>query len=323
MHINITIPTLNRADGPLQRAIEGALGQTHIHLSVTVVDDGSTDGTLGVLRSYASEPRFQAIRLGENVGTARAKNVGLLLSRYDAITFHDSDDVPHMDKAMLQGRAMEIHGLTADPIMDWATAGLEPQSALKVDVVHGAYDLVKLDGSVIRIDRNITLVDDFFPQLQFPSRCIGDWILPNAALYRRCVFDSLGGYLASIEEDRELRNRVLAAGHVHWFVREPLITKYEMPDSLTVAQETNYRAAQRKRDRDEVWRRSRRYAEGLRGPRVAKEMVVPIELSDLRIEELIRPDGFELQTSIPMTEATHAHLAGYFSSSVTEPLAAE
>ena len=93
MHINVTIPTFNRADGPLQRAIEGALAQTHIDLSVTVVDDGSTDATAAVLRQYASDDRFAAIRLGRNVGTARAKNVGLYLGRYDAITFHDSDDV--------------------------------------------------------------------------------------------------------------------------------------------------------------------------------------------------------------------------------------
>ena len=322
MHINITIPTLDRADGPLQRAIDGALGQTHLDLSVTVIDDGSTDDTPRVLRSYASDSRFGAIRLGRNVGTARAKNVGLFLGRYDAITFHDSDDVPRPDKAMLQGRALAIEGLRADPILDWEIAGQTPGSDLQIDVVHGAYDLVKLDGSVQRIDSRITLVDDFFPQLQFPSRCVGDWILPNAALYRRRVFESLGGYLESIEEDRELRNRVLAAGFVHWFVAEPLMTKYEMPDSLTVAESTNYDAEQRRRDRDEVWRRCRRYAPGLRGIAVAREEAAPVDLADLVVEEVIRPERFAAAADIPATDATRNHLAS-IGEPRRQPVAAE
>ena len=217
---------------------------------------------------------------------------------------------------------MSIAGLRAGPIMDWETAGQTPGDSLQVDVVHGAYDLVKLDGSVCRVDSRITLVDDFFPQLQFPSRCVGDWILPNAGLYRRRVFEALGGYLTSIEEDRELRNRVLAAGYVHWFVNEPLMTKYEMPDSLTVAEETNYRAEQRRRDREEVWRRCRLYAAGLRGSEVAEREAVPVDLADLVIEEVIRPEAFQGAPSIPATEATRTHLAGV-GMLAEAPLAAE
>lgn len=271
---------------------------------MTVVDDGSTDETAKVLRRYASEERFSSIRLGKNVGTANAKNVGILCASYDAITFHDSDDIPSEHKALLQARAMMLDGHVADEILDWCAVGHEPHKALSVDVVVGAYSLVKMDGSVHPIRRRVSLVDDFFPNVQFPARTEGDWCLINAGLFRRRVFEALGGFLDSIEEDRELRNRTIAAGCIYYFVEEPLLTKIEMNDSLTVAKDTGFKAQKRLRDRQEVWRRTKLYRSGVLGARVAVETKVEIDIPELRIEEVINPRNLTRNVTIAATHRT-------------------
>ncbi|MGE0491321.1 MAG: glycosyltransferase family 2 protein [Vulcanimicrobiota bacterium] len=302
MRVNITIPTYNR-ERYLGRAIEGALAQSYHDFTVTVVDDGSGDGTSRLAARYASERNFCYIKLGRNVGTAQAKNVGLALSNYDAITFHDSDDIPDRHKLLIQSRALEMTGQVADPILDWESIGVVPGSQLTVEVAFTAHRLIKGDGSSYTINKRVSLVDDFLPNTQFPSQTPGDWILVNSALFRKSVFQRLGGYLDSIEEDREIRNRVLASGCITFFVDEPLVDKIEMADSLTVADDTNYVANRRCDDRKVVWQRARLYRELLLAEDKAafdwERVVVPIDLSGVIIEEVSRPELLRLNTDIP------------------------
>ena len=307
--VNITIPTYNRAFC-LAKAIEGALDQSYHHLGVTVIDDGSTDETAEVLRDFEGEDGFCAVRLGRNVGTANAKNVSILLSQYDAITFHDSDDLPNPNKLLFQARALAAPHHAA-PILDWQSVGQTPDAPLGVDVVVGAHDLVKVDGSVTRIDKRLSLVDDFFPNLQFPSKTEGDWILINSGLFRKRVFEEVGGYDDSVEEDRELRNRTIAAGYVYYFVDQPLLTKIEMPQSLTTDEETGYAGAQREADRRRVWERKRAYLASGFGEAVRRDPV-QIDLAGLPIEEVINPQELGFNKTIPMTEGTRETFEALF-----------
>lgn len=304
LSVSIVIPTYNRAGTCLARAIDGALAQSHDTTTLTVVDDGSTDNTPAVARRYASDPRFSYIRLGRNLGTAQAKNVALLCCRYDAITFHDSDDAPHADKVLLQARALTLAGHVADRILNWEPFGYSAGDTLAVDIAVGGYNLIKLDGSVHYINKRVSLLDDFFPQLQFPSKTEGDWCLVNCGLFRRNVFETLGGFLNSIEEDRELRNRSIAAGCIYYFIDQPLLTKIEMGDSLTMQNLTGYKGEIRHRDREEVWRRVAMYQAGRLGPHAAAETAVTIDLSSAVIDEVINPENLTLQTSIAATPAT-------------------
>lgn len=311
MHVVIAIPTYQRA-ACVDRAIEAALRQSHPAFSVVVVDDGSTDGTRDVLARYASEPRFAALRLGRNVGTAGAKNVALALTDYDAITFHDSDDIPNENKLLWQVRALGAPPKLADPILDWTAVGRRPLEQLTVDIVVGAYEFVKLDGCSYRIDRPLSLVDDFFPTLQFPAQTAGDWCLINSGLFRRSVFERLGGFLDSIEEDRELRNRTIAAGCVYHYSSQSLLTKIECSDSLTVAAETTFDGEVRVRDRDIVWQLTREYRRRLGQGLGHTTEAVPIDLAGLEIEEVMTPEVFAPHEALPMTPATREHLRSLF-----------
>lgn len=306
MRVNITIPTYNRARC-LKNAVRAALDQSYEDTTVTVVDDGSTDHTRELLRPFFLDPKFCYIRLAENRGTAGAKNASILLSKYDAITFHDSDDIPSQHKIIKQQRALAIQGHVADAINDWEALGHRVGSNLEVDVVFTGHRLIKSNGTEYLIDKHVSLVDDFFPHVQFPSQTPGDWILVNSALFRASVFDRFGGYLESIEEDRELRNRLLAAGVITYFLKEPLMDKIEMGDSLTVAESTNYQAEWRQEDRREVWERTRLYRRRLLGDGADRpslsDLIVPIDLQ-VEVAEISNPDLVELRTDVPMTQAT-------------------
>ena len=74
----------------LQEAIDSALNQTYLNTEVVVVDDGSTDNSQDMIKSYRDKiiPILKA-----NGGQASAFNAGFAASRGDIICFLDSDDM--------------------------------------------------------------------------------------------------------------------------------------------------------------------------------------------------------------------------------------
>ena len=302
-HVCVVIPTHNRAYC-LGGAVEAALGQSHHRRTVLVVDDASTDGTAALLRGFEGEPGFGYVRLGRNVGTANAKNVGLLLGAGDAVTFHDSDDLPHRDKVLVQARRLAGGAHRADPVLDWASVGVEPGGPVAVDVVVHAHELVTAAGETHRMGRPLSLVDDFFPNLQVAQTVEGDWVLVNSGLFRRSVFERLGGFLDSVEEDRELRNRTIAAGCVYAYVDRVLLTKVEMAVSLTTDDDTGYTGDRRRADRRAVWDRKTAWLRG--GPGSVEP--VTVDLADVVVEDAYAPGGaapmLRLNTEIPATPGT-------------------
>lgn len=251
--VAIVIPTYNRQH-LIGQAVAAALGQSHPDTVVIVVDDGSTDGTARVMARFAAEPRLSHVRLARNVGTAQAKNVGIMLAGHRAVTFHDSDDLPHRDKVLRQARVMARPDIGAHPCLNWPLAGHRPGDVLPVGLVLTHHQLILPDGRTFPIRRTLSLVDDIFPNLQMGSEVPGDWTHVNSGLFRAQVFARLGGFSDCIEEDRELRNRIILSGEVVWVIPDLLLTKYETEGALTQDSSTDYASARRRDDRLRVWR---------------------------------------------------------------------
>ncbi|MEL6767325.1 MAG: glycosyltransferase [Pseudomonadota bacterium] len=89
----------------LDEAIRSVLSQSYRNIDLVVVDDASTDDSHAVALAFAArDARVRAIRLGRNVGTYCAKNIGLLVSGGAYFATHDSDDRSHPDwLAVLRG----------------------------------------------------------------------------------------------------------------------------------------------------------------------------------------------------------------------------
>ena len=296
MRCRIAIPTHNRAR-LIARAVRSALDQSHTDLDVVVVDDGSTDDTAKVLAPFLEDPRFCYVRLARNVGTAAAKNVAMVLGRFDAIAFHDSDDIAERDKILRQDAVLSLKHVKADPILNWSMAGRAAGGNLEIGVALTQHWLLDTDGGRRHIHRALSLVDDFFPQLQMNAGPLGDWILINPGLFRRSTLTRVGGFERCVEEDRELRNRVIMHGEVIWLIEEPLLTKVECVDSLTATDSTGYLSSCRGEDRNRVWERAQAWRSGKAAP------VSRIELGDVEIAYISNREFATLAEDMPLASA--------------------
>jgi glycosyltransferase involved in cell wall biosynthesis len=300
----IVIPTYNRAH-QITRAIEAALGQSQDDVDVAVIDDGSSDASRAACQPWFDHPRFVYVGLGANLGTAGAKNAALALLPFDAVTFHDSDDIPHRDKLLRQQRTLARSDLLADPCLPWQIHGdaQAPGELAELDIVLTAHSFLAADGSVARIARTLSLVDDFFPNLQFAAGPLGDWVLINSGLFRRSLFSRIGGYIDSVEEDRELRNRAIMSGANIWFLDDVLMTKYDQDDSLTAHIATGYHSERRKADRAHVWQAIGEWRSGKPCAPVA------LDLRDVGLAYVSRPERLAVSHDIAMTDTTRKWLS--------------
>lgn len=91
--VSVIVPTYNRA--PLiGHAVESLNKQTWESVEIVVMDDGSKDETLSVLRSLPTmrAGRALVIRTQSNRGVSAARNHGTRISRGEFIMYLDSDD---------------------------------------------------------------------------------------------------------------------------------------------------------------------------------------------------------------------------------------
>lgn len=108
--VSVILPTYNRAS-LIGASIQSVLLQTYKNFELIIVDDGSTDETAKVVRSY-SDPRIRYVRQ-ENKGRSNARNHALALAKGKYITFLDSDDLYLPEKIELQVAYLSEHPETS------------------------------------------------------------------------------------------------------------------------------------------------------------------------------------------------------------------
>jgi len=86
--ISVVIPAYNIGE-LAGRAIDSVLAQTHQPDEIIVIDDGSTDDTADVIKSYGSKVRYI---YQENIGLAGARNTGVKAASCEWVAFLDGDD---------------------------------------------------------------------------------------------------------------------------------------------------------------------------------------------------------------------------------------
>ena len=98
------IPTYERRDF-LEKALMSVLKQTFRDFELLVVDDGSDDGTVDLIR--AQKDKRVKYFYQENEGPSSARNIGIKLSKGTYIAFLDSDDTWKKKKLEIQYSGME------------------------------------------------------------------------------------------------------------------------------------------------------------------------------------------------------------------------
>lgn len=166
--VSVIIPCFN-AGKWIDEAIKSCLKQTHTSLEIIVIDDGSTDNSLEIIKSFGDKVTWES---RSNQGGCSARNRGFALSKGDYIQYLDADDYILPEKIKTQ---------------------LVCLKETEADVVYGDWRYHKHlpDGTSFLDQINICgPKEDFLESLLLDAQ----WIAPMAFLFTREAVIRSGGW---------------------------------------------------------------------------------------------------------------------------------
>lgn len=186
--------------------------QTYQDFELIVVDDCSPGPSAHDILAWRQMEQLKIIRLEENSGVSQARNVAVATATGDLILPLDSDDL-----------------ITSD-YLDKTVAALsrEPTAA-------GVFTAVRIFDSS---GNHWT----WQPEANIPALLSADW--PNTFLYRREIFDSIGGYNQNLRryEDWDFMMRCLIAGSNFTSISESLYHYRKHAGGVTATKDYSVKA---------------------------------------------------------------------------------
>lgn len=261
--VSIIIPCWN-GEAYLSEAIASAVSQTHKAIEVIVVDDGSTDGSLEVARTF---PTIEILSQ-KNAGVSAARNAGLARSKGEFIVFLDADDRLHSE-------AVRCH-----------LAAFDKSDA--IGMVYGSTRIVDAQGRVIGHSAQAA------KSFSWKDVLMGVTPTPSQAMLRRDSLVRAGLFNPSVAlgEDFDLYLRVtrLSEGYCHGEVvadyrRHPQQATKQPSASLVsiLGVVENFRSLSSNSVRDEeIWARARRHWTTYYGQYIPFEVVKTVLKLDWR-----------------------------------------
>lgn len=195
--------TYNRAQY-IEEAIESVIASTYINWELIIVDDCSTDNTEQLIQKYLTDPRIQYHRNEKNLGQFPNRNKAASLANGKYIKYLDSDDVIYSF-----GLGVLVNGLEAFPS---AAISIASQDTHPTEFRYPQF-VTKEDAYKTYFFQNALLT-----------------IGPTGTMFRKDVFDKIGGYASNnATADTELMLKVAA---IYPVVRvQPSFFYYRIHDS--------------------------------------------------------------------------------------------
>lgn len=213
--ISVIIPNYNRAH-LIPETVENVLGQSFADTEIIVVDDGSSDNSVSLLRERFGD-RILVLEQ-ENQGPGAARNHGLQHATGDYIKFLDSDDLCTLNLLESQYTAAE---------------------AAKADFCYAPWLRVGFDEGKrdVTVDNYVMQQDPLPASVSPVSAMLAGWtVIFQACLIRRSFIESSDGYRNDMlnYEDAEFLFRLMLQEPVMAFAGEGLIVyRYHSSDRLS------------------------------------------------------------------------------------------
>ena len=96
---SVVVPIYN-AEKTLDRCLSSIVTQTYKNLEIILINDGSTDKSLEICKNWQEKDKRIRIICKDNGGVSSARNMGLISSLGEYISFVDSDDT--IEKNMIE-----------------------------------------------------------------------------------------------------------------------------------------------------------------------------------------------------------------------------
>ena len=197
--VSVIIPTLNRIN-TLQRAIDSVIAQSFESIEIIVVDNGSSDGSVKMLKKYY--PIVKLIHEHKS-GVSASRNKGIKYASNPWIAFLDSDDA-------------------------WDRKKLEKQ----INLLHNSHDKYRLIHTNEIWIRNGKQINQMKKHQKFGgyifNQCLSlCCISPSSVLIDRSIFDDMGLFNENLPvcEDYDMWLRICSKEEV-LFIDEKLTYKY-------------------------------------------------------------------------------------------------
>jgi glycosyltransferase involved in cell wall biosynthesis len=103
--VSVIVPVYN-GEKYIREAIDSVLNQSYKDFEVIVVDDGSKDNSLTIIKRYGGKIRWKS---QENNGQASATNEGVKMAEGEYIAYLDADDVCMPERLEVQVKYLDNH----------------------------------------------------------------------------------------------------------------------------------------------------------------------------------------------------------------------
>lgn len=203
------IITCYNSEKHIRQTLDSVLAQDFDSFQVYAIDDGSTDSTASILKTYGNRIIVLTHADGGNHGQAASLNLGISLSDSVYIAFMDHDDLWQPDKLKKQ-----------------------------VDILdqHQDVGLVYTNGYVIdaKGDRRYPLLG----KEHVEKNNIGDILLdcyirtPSMVMVRRSLVTQVGPFVQGIIADQDMWVRIKEVSRFH-YLDEPLVCYREHSDQFS------------------------------------------------------------------------------------------
>ena len=187
LKVSVIIPNYNRAD-LIGETIENFISQTLSPHEIIVVDDGSTDNSVVVIKEFGSKVKLIC---QPNQGPGAARNAGLKVAKGDYIQFFDSDDLCSLNKLEAQAKLLECSG---------------------ADIAYSPWVPACIKSRQVQIEKHV------FQQCALPQKLnslnyfLRGWVsVFQALMFRRSFLQKVGVYRTDLmpSEDSEFLCRML------------------------------------------------------------------------------------------------------------------
>ncbi|MEG5267039.1 glycosyltransferase family 2 protein [Pseudomonas sp. JDS28PS106] len=206
--VSIIAPCYN-AERYLQAAIESIFAQDYEHVEVIIVDDGSTDNSLDLLKALQKTYRFQLYQQ-TNQGVSAALNHGLKYARGVYVATPDLDDIMLPSSVRIRARYLDEHpnvGCVGALVTYMDSDGNDTKSQSQSGIKYLNFDTILRKAMVVGAP---------------------------VSLYRMQVLKDVNGYDPQIRvQDFQMTLRIASQGHeIH--VLPEIVTRYRRhPNNLS------------------------------------------------------------------------------------------